>query len=153
MPEDKIKDLSISKQIEEKYKLPGLQLSAELEKEIKGLNPEDQAAFRQAVGIDESALDKMTQITLKTLGLISFFTVGEDEVRAWPVRAGSTAADAGGAIHSDIEKGFVRAEMMKYEDLISLCSEDKVKQAGKHSLKGRDYIVCDGDILSFRFNV
>lgn len=151
--EDKIKQISISKEIENKYKLPCIQLCAELEAEIKNLKTEDQAAFMEEIGIDESALDKMTQITFKTLGLISFFTVGQDEVRAWPIRSGSTAAQAGSAIHTDIEKGFVKAEMIKYDDLIELGSEEKVKLEGKFYLKGREYIVEDSDILNFRFNV
>ena len=95
----------------------------------------------------------MNRLVYEGLGLISFFTVGEDEVRAWPVRKGAPASEAGGVIHSDIEKGFVRAEHFFYADLIALGSEAKVKEAGKFQLKGRDYIVADGDILSFRFNV
>ncbi|MFH1347915.1 MAG: DUF933 domain-containing protein, partial [Candidatus Margulisiibacteriota bacterium] len=87
------------------------------------------------------------------LGLISFFTVGEDEVRAWPVKSGSTAPEAGSTIHSDIAKGFVRAEMYTYDDFIAAGSEAKLKEQGKFHLKGRDYIVQDSDILSFRFNV
>jgi len=153
VPESEIKDLSLSKSIEQKFGLPTVQLCAELEQEISGLEEKDREAFMQEMGIDESALHKMTRLAYAGLGLISFFTVGEDEVRAWTIRRGSSAPEAGSAIHSDIEKGFVRAEMMKYDDFIAAGSEAKLKEVGKFSLKGRDYIVEDGDILSFRFNV
>lgn len=92
----------------------------------------------------------MNQMAFSGLGLISFFTVGTDEVRAWPVRKGALAPEAGGVIHSDIERGFVRAEMFKYNDFIAAGSEAKLKEQGKFYLKGRDYLVEDGDILSFR---
>jgi ribosome-binding ATPase YchF (GTP1/OBG family) len=95
----------------------------------------------------------MTRVVFEGLGLISFFTVGEDEVRAWPIPKGSLAPEAGGIIHSDIAKGFIRAEMMKYTDLIEAGSENKLKETGRFYLKGKDYVVEDGDILSFRFNV
>ncbi|MFH0886674.1 MAG: DUF933 domain-containing protein, partial [bacterium] len=96
---------------------------------------------------------KMSRMAFAGLGLISYFTVGEDEVKAWPCKSGSCAPEAGAVIHSDIAKGFVRAEMYTYDDFIILGSEAKVKDAGKFHLKGKDYIVQDGDILSFRFNV
>jgi hypothetical protein len=153
VPEDRIKDLSISRKITEELSFPCIQVSAELEVEISQLNTEDRAAFMKEMGIDEPALAKMTRLAFAGLGLISFFTVGEDEVRAWPVAKGSSAPAAGSVIHSDIEKGFVRAELMKYDELIAAGSEAKLKEQGKFSLKGRDYIVEDGDILSFRFNV
>ncbi len=92
----------------------------------------------------------MNQMAFSGLGLISFFTVGTDEVKAWPVRKGALAPEAGSVIHSDIERGFVRAEMFKYDDLISAGSEAKLKELGKYYLKGKDYLVQDGDILSFR---
>ncbi len=153
VPEDKIKDQAIAKQIGEKFSFPCVCLSVELEQEISGLDQADRASFMKEMGIDEPAIDKMTQLTFSGLGLISFFTVGEDEVRAWPVRKGALAPEAGSVIHSDIEKGFVRAEMCKYDDLIVAGSEAKLKELGKHSLKGKDYLVEDGDVLSFRFNV
>jgi len=87
------------------------------------------------------------------LGLISFLTVGPDEVRAWPIRAGSTAWEAAGKIHSDIQRGFIRAENMSYADLESLGDEKAVKSAGKSRLEGKTYVVQDGDIINFRFNV
>lgn len=132
---------------------PSIEVCAELEEEISRLAEGERAEFMKEMGIEESALSKMTRMAFNELGLISFFTVGEDEVRAWPIPKGALAPEAGSAIHSDIEKGFVRAEMMKYDDLISAGSEAKLKELGKFYLKGRDYIVEDGDILSFRFNV
>ncbi|MBU0687549.1 MAG: DUF933 domain-containing protein [Candidatus Margulisbacteria bacterium] len=151
--EDQIKDSSLSTAISKKFSFPTIQVCAALEQEISQLEESDRAAFMQEMGIEESALNKMNRQAFAGLGLISFFTVGEDEVRAWPIRQGSTAAEAGSTIHSDIEKGFVRAELFTYDDLIQFGSEAKVKEQGKLSLKGRDYIVQDGDILSFRFNV
>jgi ribosome-binding ATPase YchF (GTP1/OBG family) len=153
VPEDQVKDQAISKKIAETFKLPCVQVSAGLEAEISQLDEADRKAFMAEVGIAESALDKMTTVTFSSLGLISFFTVGTDEVRAWPVRIGASAAEAGGVIHSDIEKGFVKAEMFRYEDLFEAGSEAKLKETGKFYLKGKDYIVQDGDCLSFRFNV
>lgn len=128
-------------------------VSIEIEEEINRLEEKDREAFIKEMGIDEPALQKMTRTVFSSLGLISFFTVGEDEVRAWPVRKNSTAPEAASTIHSDIAKGFVRAEMFKYTDLVELGSEAKLKESGKFNLKGRDYVVEDGDILSFRFNV
>ncbi|MFA5113838.1 MAG: DUF933 domain-containing protein [Candidatus Margulisiibacteriota bacterium] len=153
VPEDRIKDDSITAAIKQKYHYPCIQLSAGLEAEISQLSEEERGEFMKEMGIDEPAVDKMNRLVYEGLGLISFFTVGEDEVRAWPVRKGASAAEAGGVIHTDIAKGFVRAEHMAYGDLIALGSEAKVKEAGKFSLKGRDYLVADGDVLSFRFNV
>jgi hypothetical protein len=153
VPEDKINDRSISARVRERYPYPCVQINAELEGEISQLNEAERAEFMKEMGIEEPALERMNRIVFEGLGLISFFTVGEDEVRAWPLRKGALAPEAGNVIHSDIEKGFVRAELMKYPDLIALGSEAKVKEQGKFQLKGRDYVVEDGDILSFRFNV
>lgn len=150
VPEDKINDTSISRSITEKYKYPCIQVSAALEEEMSRLEKADYAEFMKEMGIKESALDKMNQMAFLGLGLISYFTVGTDEVRAWPVRKGALAPEAGGVIHSDIERGFVRAEMFKYDDLIAAGSEAKLKEQGKFHLKGKDYLVEDGDILSFR---
>jgi len=152
VPENKIKE-DLTKEVSKKYPLPIIQLSAELESEISQLDKKDQKNFMAEMGIEEPAVNKMNRMAYQGLGLISFFTVGEDEVRAWPVRRASSAPQAGKVIHSDIERGFVRAEMFKYSDLISAGSESKLKETGKFYVKGRDYIVEDGDILSFRFNV
>jgi len=135
------------------FGLPAVALSIEIEQEISQLPENEQADFMKDLGITESAIVKITQLCFQGLGLISFFTVGEDEVRAWPIPKGFSAKEAGSAIHTDIAKGFVRAELMKYDDFIAAGSEAKLKELGKFALKGKDYIVEDSDILSFRFNV
>ena len=122
-----------------------------LEAEIAGMDdPKERAEFLSGMGIGEPAFAVLTRGVYEALGLMSYYTFGEDEVRAWTVRKGSTAPQAARAIHRDLEKGFIRAEHMKFADLIALGSEAKVKEAGKFSLKGKDYIVEDGDVLSFR---
>lgn len=131
-----------------------MQVSAKVEAEIAGLGSEaEKKEFMASLGIEEPAINLLTRVCLKTLNLISFFTVGQDEVRQWNVRAGSTAAEAAGVIHSDLQKGFIRAELIKFNDLKELGSEDKIKAQGKSYLKGKEYIVEDGDILNIRFNV
>lgn len=135
-------------------KIDVMQVSAKVESEIAGLESEEEKKeFLKDVGIEEPAINLLSRLCIKTLNLISFFTVGPDEVRQWPVRKGSSAPEAAGAIHSDLQKGFIRAEVMKYDDLMKLGGEDKVKEAGKYYVKGKDYIVEDGDIINIRFNV
>ena len=151
--EGKIKDTSLAKKISEVTPYPAIQLSAGIEQEISTLDAADRESFMKDLGIVEPAIHKMTMIAYSELGLISFFTVGEDEVRAWTVRRGASAPEAARAIHTDIEKGFVRAEMFKYDDLIAAGNEAKLKEQGKFYLKGKDYIVEDGDILSFRSSI
>ena len=130
------------------------QVSAKIEEELWALeDPAERAAFLTDLGIEESAIDRLTRVSYDALGLISYFTVGPDEVRAWTVHRGASAPAAGGVIHSDIERGFIRAELIKYEDLIALGSEQAVAGAGKAQLKGKEYVVEDGDILNFRFSV
>jgi len=128
-------------------------MNVKLEQEISGLDPEDRGTFMKELGVTEPAVDKMTRLTYAKLGLIQFFTVGPDEVRAWAIPKGALAPVAGRTIHSDIEKGFVRAEMMKYAELIEAKTEQVLKDSGKFYVKGRDYVVEDGDILNFLFNV
>jgi ribosome-binding ATPase len=131
-----------------------MQVSAKVESEIVRLESEEERKeFMSSLGITEPAINILTRLLLRSLNLISFFTVGQDEVRQWLIRSGSHAPDAAGAIHSDLQKGFIRAEVMKYNDLKDAGSEDKLKAAGKVYLKGKDYIVEDGDILNIRFNV
>jgi hypothetical protein len=135
-------------------RLSVMQLSAKFESEVAELDSaEEREAFLSMAGVREPALARLTRQCMSALGLISFFTVGPDEVRQWLVRAGSTAPQAGRAIHSDIERGFIRAEVMKFEDLMAHGSEPAVKKAGKYQTLGRDYVVEDGDIISFLFNV
>ena len=131
-----------------------MQVSAKLEGEISNLDNEDEKLeFMADAGITEPALNKLSELSMKVLGLISFFTVGKDEVRQWLIKRGSSAPIAAGAIHSDIQKGFIRAEVMKYGDLIEAGSEDELKKTGKFHVMGKEYIVEDGDIINFRFNV
>ena len=151
--EDKLSDKSMVPGIEKEFFGKCVLLSIEIEQELKQLSDEERLEFMKELKIDEPPVNVMTRAAYEALGLISFFTVGEDEVRAWTIKKGSDAAEAGGAIHSDIKKGFVRAEMFKYSDLIETGSEAKLKESGKFHLKGRDYIVEDGDILNFRFNI
>jgi hypothetical protein len=124
-------------------------VSAQIEEELMLLEEIERTAFLQDLGLSEAAIDRLTQICYDSLGLLSFFTVGTDEVRAWTIRKNSYAPQAGRAIHSDIERGFIRAEIMAYSDLIEYRNEEKLKAAGKFMQKGRDYIVQDGDIIHF----
>jgi GTP-binding protein YchF len=128
-------------------------ISAQIEQEISLLDDAERIAFLAELGITHPALDRLTLLCYETLGLISYFTVGEDEVRAWTIRKGALAPQAGGVIHGDIERGFIRAEVMHYNDLISLGDEQKVKAAGKLVQKGRDAEMVDGDIVHFLFKV
>jgi ribosome-binding ATPase len=128
-------------------------VSAKIEQELSLLDADECRTFLQDLGIEKPALDKLTLLCFRNLGLISFFTVGPDEVRAWTNRRGSLAPQAARVIHSDIEKGFIRAEVIKYEDLAKMGSEQGVKKAGKLLRKGKDYVVEDGDIINFLFNV
>ena len=109
--------------------------------------------FLEELGLSQSGLDKMIQASYKLLGLISYLTAGPQEVRAWTIKNGTKAPQAAGKIHSDFERGFIRAEVIKYEDYVALGSEAKCREAGKISVEGKDYVVQDGDIMHFRFNV
>jgi GTP-binding protein YchF len=131
----------------------GLVLSASVEAEIAGLAPDEQAAFLQDLGVSESALARFIRAAYGLLDLISFFTVGPDEVRAWPIRRGTNARQAAGRIHSDLERGFIRAEVIPYTVFMEHGSEHAVKTAGKLQVEGKEYIVADGDIMHVRFNV
>lgn len=116
-------------------------------------NAEERAEFMAEMGIKETALQALTRLCIEAVGLISFFTVGKDEVRQWFLRRGAVASRAAGTIHSDLERGFIRAEVMKFEELVAHGGEEQLKAAGKHYVKGKDYVVEDGDVLSIRFNV
>lgn len=128
-------------------------LSAEIEKEISELSKEDAAVFIDDLGIKEPALQKLIRQSYELLGLISFFTVGEDECRAWTIRKNSTAPKAASAIHDDFERGFIRAEVIAFEDLIKHGSEAKCRDVGVLKTEGKNYIVKDGDVMHFLFNV
>jgi ribosome-binding ATPase len=128
-------------------------LQGKLEMEIAQLSPEDAAVFMQEYGIEEPSLNRMIRLSYDLLQQQSFFTVGEDEVRAWTVQRGASAQEAAGAIHTDLQKGFIRAEVVAYDDLISLGSMNEAKVKGKLRLEGKEYPVKDGDIVHIRFNV
>lgn len=129
-------------------------LSCEIESEIAKIEDEaERLEFMTDLGISESSLDRINAALYDALGLMSFYTSGSDECRAWTIRKGSSAPVAGGKIHSDIERGFIRVEVMKYDDLMAARSEQGVKQAGKMQLHGKDYTIEDGDICHFLFNV
>lgn len=131
----------------------GLVLSASVEAEIAAMDAADRPAFLEDLGLKESALTRFIRTAHGLLDLISFFTVGPDEVRAWPIRRGTAARAAAGKIHSDLERGFIRAEVMPYQVFMQFGSEHAMKEAGRLQLEGKDYIVSDGDILHIRFNV
>lgn len=133
--------------------VPTFAASAKIEAEIQSLPPEERAEFRAAMGIREPVMDVMVRELYAELGLISFLTTGEDECRAWTVRKGTLAPRAAGVVHTDFERGFIRAEVIHYDDFIALGSEAAAKKAGKYRLEGKDYVVQDGDIIHFRFNV
>ena len=130
-----------------------IKMCAKLESELSELNDDDKKEMLNAVGIEESGLDKLIKETYDLLGLATYFTVGSDEVRAWTFKKGMNAKKCAGIIHTDFEKGFIKAEVMSYDDLIKYGSEQKVKEAGRARLEGKDYIMQDGDICYFRFNV
>ena len=133
--------------------IQGLALAGKVEMEIAQLNEADREAFLKEIGIQETARARFIRVSYRLLELISFFTTGKDEVRAWTIKKGTTAKKAAGKIHSDIERGFIRAEVVTYEDFIALGSEAKCREAGKLRLEGKDYVAEDGDIIHFRFNV
>jgi ribosome-binding ATPase len=131
----------------------GLMVRAKLEQELAQMDPEEAAAFLEDFGITTSAMDLVIARSYELLGLISFFTVGEDEVRAWTIRRATPAQEAAGAIHSDIQKGFIRAEVLAYDDLMTAGSYAAARKSGTVRLEGKTYEVQDGDIINFRFNV
>ena len=128
-------------------------ICAKIESEIALLEEDDRVVFLQDLGMEEPGLDRVIREAYRLLGLITYFTAGKKETRAWTVRTGSTAPQAAGVIHTDFEKGFIRAEVMKYADWERLGSEQAVKDAGQYRIEGKEYIVGDGDIMYFRFNV
>jgi ribosome-binding ATPase YchF (GTP1/OBG family) len=126
---------------------------AGIEAEISQLNEADRKEFLQALGLSESGLDQVIRAGYRLLGLLTFFTAGKKEVRAWTVRAGATAPQAAGRIHTDFEKGFIRAEVTALDDFIACGGEQGAKEAGKLRVEGKTYIVQEGDVMHFRFNV
>jgi GTP-binding protein YchF len=133
--------------------LDSFSLSATLEIELAKIPQAEQAAFLKEFNLEEAASQRFIKHIYQSLGLISFLTTGEDEVRAWPIREGTQAVEAAGKIHTDIQKGFIRAEVVGFDDFKNCGSEAECKKAGKYRLEGKEYIVQDGDIINFRFNV
>ena len=140
-------------QYAQEHGLPVMEICAQVEMEISRLPAEDMQDFMTDYGLKESGIARLARATYDLLGLLSFFTVGEDEVRAWTIRKGTLARKAAGKVHSDIERGFIRAEVFKYTDLRRLGSPAAVKENGLFRLEGKEYLVSDGDIINFRFNV
>jgi hypothetical protein len=128
-------------------------ISAKVEEEIAALEPADARAFLQDLGLQEPAKDRLLRAAFTLLGLVQFFTVGEDECKAWPIRGGTRAPRAAGTIHSDFERGFIRAEVVTYDDLIAAGSLHAAREKARLRSEGKDYVVKDGDVINFRFNV
>ena len=128
-------------------------ISAKIESELAELEIDEKNEYMKELGIEESGLSKLIKATYTLLGLETFFTVGSDEVKAWTFKKGTSAPGCAGIIHTDFERGFIKAEVISYDDLVKYGTELKVKEAGKLRLEGKDYIVKDGDICHFRFNV
>ncbi len=128
-------------------------ISAKLEAEIADLAADEKEMFLADMGMHEPGLNRVIHATYDLLGLQTYFTTGKDEVRAWTIRKGATAPQAAGAIHTDFEKGFIRAEVITYDDYVRLNGEVAAKEAGKMRLEGKGYVVKDGDVMHFLFNV
>lgn len=133
--------------------LEAVPLSGKLESEAEELEAEERLDFLKEIGIQETARDRFIRSCYRLLNLISFFTHNEEEVRAWSIRKGAVALKAAGKVHSDMERGFIRAEVAHYEDLVRAGSEVKLREAGRLRLEGKDYVVQDGDVIRFRFHV
>lgn len=128
-------------------------ISAQIEQEIAELDDDEKQEYLEALGLSESGLDKLIAASYRLLGLISYLTSGEDETRAWTIKVGTKAPQAAGKIHSDFERGFIRAEVVNYQDLLDCGTYAKAKEKGLVGLEGKDYVVKDGDVILFRFNV
>jgi ribosome-binding ATPase YchF (GTP1/OBG family) len=124
-----------------------------MEAEIADLSDEDKRVFLSDMGLQEPGLDRLIRAGYELLGLQTYFTAGEKEVRAWTIHRGDTAPQAAGTIHTDFEKGFIRAEVIAFDDYIAYKGEQGSKEAGKMRLEGKEYVVKDGDVMHFRFNV
>lgn len=144
--------LAVKKYAEEHGSLV-MVISAQIEEEIAQLDDEEKAVFIEELGLDESGLDKLIRVSYATLGLISYFTAGEKETRAWTITKGMKAPQAAGKIHSDFERGFIRAEVIHYDDFMQYKSMTAAKEKGLVRSEGKEYVMVDGDIVLFRFNV
>jgi GTP-binding protein YchF len=130
-----------------------IEFAGKFEMELSRLDEEEMTLFMEDMGVTESARDRLTRMAYRTLEYISFFTVGSDEVRAWTLKKGETALEAAGTVHTDLARGFIRAECFSYDDLMECRSEKGVKEKGRLRLEGKNYVVQDGDILNIRYNI
>jgi GTP-binding protein YchF len=130
-----------------------VEISGKVEAELVALAPPERAEYLASVGLAEPGLDRLVHAGYRLLGLVTFFTVGEDECRAWTVRRGTRAPQAAGVIHTDFERGFIKAEVIRHEDLLELRSEAAAREKGRLRVEGKDYVVQDGDVVHFKFNV
>jgi len=128
-------------------------ICGKIEADLAELSREDASEYMAAIGLEEAGLDRVVREAYRLLGLQSFFTAGEKEVRAWAIPIGAKAPQAAGAIHSDFERGFIKAEVIAYDDYIALGGEKQAREAGKLRIEGKDYVMADGDVVHFRFNV
>ncbi len=151
--EDEILNVRLVKDYAKKEGSEVLVISAKVEQELTELNDEERQLFLQDLGLSESGLNRIIKLGYKILGQISFLTAGEKEVRAWTITKGTKAPQAAGKIHTDFEKGFIKAEVCPYETLIECGGYNGAKEKGKVRVEGKDYVVCDGDVILFRFNV
>ncbi len=149
--EDQIGNTTLEKEFPDTAEI--ISMCGKLEMELEGLEEEERGEFMQDMGVAELSSNKLIRLSYRILHLRSFFTVGEDEVRAWTISEGDNAPTAAGKVHTDIERGFIRAEVVQFDDLKQLGSTKDVKAKGKQRLEGKDYIVKDGDIINFRFSV
>ena len=145
--------LELSQEEQDILKDSFLLICVKIEEELSGLDDDDKKEMLEALGMEESGLDKVIKASYDLLGLMSFLTAGEPEVRAWTIKKGTKAPEAAGKIHSDIQRGFIRAEIVSYDDLIRLGSLNEVREKGLMRSEGKDYIMQDGDVVLFRFNV
>ncbi len=146
-------DADIIAQTAQAKQIPLVLMAGAMEREIQDLDADDRAEFMGDLGISETGTERLAQATYKYLGLISFLTAGEDEVRAWTIRSGTSAKEAAGKIHSDIERGFIRAEVVAFDALKAAETMGKAREQGQVRLEGKEYLMRDGDIVNFRFNV
>ncbi|HIT69051.1 MAG TPA: redox-regulated ATPase YchF [Candidatus Aphodomonas merdavium] len=153
MPEDEIPGVAAIRALAQKENAEVLVISAQMEEEIAQLDPEDKQAFLTDLGIERSGLERLVERSYSLLGLISFLTCGPDEVRAWTIRKGTKAPQAAGKIHSDFERGFIRAEIVPFETLVEKGGMSACRELGLVRSEGRDYVMKDGDVTLFRFNV
>lgn len=133
--------------------MASLNICGKMEMEISELEPDERQLFLEDLGLKESGIERLSRVCYKHLGLISFFTMGEDEAKTWTIKKGTHAVKAAGKVHSDIERGFIRAEIARYQDLVTLGSVHAIKEKGLLKIEGKDAIIEDGDIINFRFNV